>query len=167
MMWVGVASLLSEAGCAGPAGPSGGVPGKVPPAGPATKPRWKPERTVDDARTVVRSRSRGRCEAIWTDGRCRDEAAQMHHRLARGMGRGRGGHLLERVPQSWAHLCLPCHVRVEAHPQAAQTAGTFAGTGGALRIAGFLFTLPDGRVRYQGADAEYRGEPWLGAGDLR
>lgn len=70
-----------------------------------------------DAKRVVRARSKGRCEIRTTD--CTYWASEVHHVEPSGMG-GRFG---KHDPDVLLDSCPPCHRHLHAHPNEAVKRG--------------------------------------------
>lgn len=76
------------------------------------------ERLFEQAKDVVRRRSKGLCERCgW------QRAAHFHHRLPRGMGGSSRAARSVHRPSNLLHLCSACHDTVEAYRERAYILG--------------------------------------------
>lgn len=83
----------------------------------------KDRREVDQARAELLFRSKGRCEARFSD-LCTGYGAHAHHVLRRSQGGSND-------PASLLWVCFPCHRKIHDEPLAATDAGLLRPRGGA------------------------------------
>jgi len=78
--------------------------------------RRREERVLEDAKRVVRERSKGRCEVWSWPHACTLIATEFHHRRRRAQG---GDH----SPENLVHVCLRAHLQIHDRPDLARREG--------------------------------------------
>lgn len=81
----------------------------------AGRPRRPDLDVPEETRTLLRWRSRGRCEAAVYAAGCAQDATDVHHRKRRRDG----GHAIANL----LDLCRPCHSWAHSHPDEARALG--------------------------------------------